>query len=528
MELVQLHPRLHSRGHGHDLFDVPARDMYPLLGRSPMVLINFCFVLVTVGDILLILLLGTLLFSERVRRRNLSLINLLVVTIIASVPPALLYYGQEILNRRPPHALCFSQAILKHGTDPMFVIASLALVIEFLQGTGKMVLRFIQKHHYRVAVLVAMPYITFIIFATITAILGAVFPTRVRHKKSQVACTVNFPALTHSVEFFSVLAVLITLAIEIITFYRLRKSWKDVKPALPSTGERARSGGSSTFGYSHAMRIVGFTVLQLNFIILSGIDFYFTSVATHIIPIVYESLIPLGTFLIFGTTEDCLHAWMFWRRYPPTDQAIALPITPSIPVRRGSESYLLPTPVEAHPPLLPPKDHLHEIYRPGPEFDEERGMEGGTRNMSEIRGSVIQSRSRDRDSQGYKPIPTLDGIYDKYRSLILKPAPPPKSPKPDRGSPLASRYFDDGQMVEVKDNVTNTKEEVQSPSSTQALRFFELQSNHDRENLKSKGEEEVTVQSPSSTRAMRFFEPSCPQIEVKLPPEGFSISDWGL
>lgn len=33
-----------------------------------------------------------------------------------------------------------------------FVIASLALVIEFLQGTGKMVLRFIQKHHYRVAV----------------------------------------------------------------------------------------------------------------------------------------------------------------------------------------------------------------------------------------------------------------------------------------------------------------------------------------------------------------------------------------
>ena len=74
-----------------------------------------------------------------------------------------------------------------------FVIASLALVLEFRQGTGRAVVRFIQSRHIRVSVvsissyyslrentnntsillqLLAMPYIIFIVFATITAIVS--------------------------------------------------------------------------------------------------------------------------------------------------------------------------------------------------------------------------------------------------------------------------------------------------------------------------------------------------------------------
>ena len=55
-----------------------------------MVVINACFTLMALGDMLLILLLATLLWSPRVRKRNASLINLLVVTILVGVPPALL------------------------------------------------------------------------------------------------------------------------------------------------------------------------------------------------------------------------------------------------------------------------------------------------------------------------------------------------------------------------------------------------------------------------------------------------------
>ena len=144
MELDRLHPKFCQahHEHGHNSSEVNPHEMYPLLGSHPMVVIHTCFILMALGDMLLILLLGTLLCSPRarVRRRNASLINLLVVTILASVPPALLYvsqrhpkiitpdmifhsfYGQQILNKCPPHILCFTQAILKHGSDPMYVL----------------------------------------------------------------------------------------------------------------------------------------------------------------------------------------------------------------------------------------------------------------------------------------------------------------------------------------------------------------------------------------------------------------------
>ena len=60
-----------------------------------MVVINACFTLMALGDMLLILLLATLLWSPRVRKRNASFINLLVVTILVGVPPALLYVSLE-------------------------------------------------------------------------------------------------------------------------------------------------------------------------------------------------------------------------------------------------------------------------------------------------------------------------------------------------------------------------------------------------------------------------------------------------
>lgn len=67
-----------------------ARIQYPLLGTNPIAFINTTFVFVTFGQVSLILLIGTLLFSPYVYKRNATLINLLALTVIASVPPAIL------------------------------------------------------------------------------------------------------------------------------------------------------------------------------------------------------------------------------------------------------------------------------------------------------------------------------------------------------------------------------------------------------------------------------------------------------
>lgn len=73
----------------NDLF-VEAKALYPLLGPNPIALIDVSFILVTIGQVSLVLLLGTLLFSSNVRGRNLTLLNLLAITIFVSIPPALL------------------------------------------------------------------------------------------------------------------------------------------------------------------------------------------------------------------------------------------------------------------------------------------------------------------------------------------------------------------------------------------------------------------------------------------------------
>lgn len=45
------------------------------------------------------------------------------------------YYSGHVLDPDPHHGLCLAQAMFKHGSDPMFITASLALIIELLVET---------------------------------------------------------------------------------------------------------------------------------------------------------------------------------------------------------------------------------------------------------------------------------------------------------------------------------------------------------------------------------------------------------
>ena len=42
------------------------------------------------------------------------------------------FYAGHVLDPYPPASLCLVQAALKHGTDPMFIVASLALILDVL------------------------------------------------------------------------------------------------------------------------------------------------------------------------------------------------------------------------------------------------------------------------------------------------------------------------------------------------------------------------------------------------------------
>ena len=73
--------------------------VYWLLGPKPIWLINACFVLVAFGQVSLNLLIGTFLFSKGVRKRSATSINLLLVTVLTTIPSGLLCVPLDIAYR---------------------------------------------------------------------------------------------------------------------------------------------------------------------------------------------------------------------------------------------------------------------------------------------------------------------------------------------------------------------------------------------------------------------------------------------
>lgn len=75
--------------HGEHYKLSPA-SMYPLLGPDPMALLFSLFVLLSVGQAFLLFLLATLLFSKRIPKRNATMLNLVLVSIAATIPQPIL------------------------------------------------------------------------------------------------------------------------------------------------------------------------------------------------------------------------------------------------------------------------------------------------------------------------------------------------------------------------------------------------------------------------------------------------------
>jgi hypothetical protein len=68
-----------------------AHDLYPAFGSNVNTVVILLATIVLVGQALLVLLLVTLLFSQRIGRRNPTLLNVILVSIFAGFPGLLLY-----------------------------------------------------------------------------------------------------------------------------------------------------------------------------------------------------------------------------------------------------------------------------------------------------------------------------------------------------------------------------------------------------------------------------------------------------
>jgi len=91
------------------------------------------------GQWSLLLLLFIFAFIKDIPQRdNPFLINVLLTTLLGSIPPSLLLYGGN--KSSPSNSLCFAQAALVDGVPPLFIVAQMALAFDSWSELGFLIL----------------------------------------------------------------------------------------------------------------------------------------------------------------------------------------------------------------------------------------------------------------------------------------------------------------------------------------------------------------------------------------------------
>ncbi|KAA1471461.1 hypothetical protein DENSPDRAFT_880504 [Dentipellis sp. KUC8613] len=279
---------------------------------------DLTFSVALVGQALLLLLLATFVLSRKLRARNPTLISLLVIAFVDPVPPALLIYAGEVNNPSPPFGLCFTQAVLRDSLEATFVMATLSLLVELFLRTrvSDVFLGLSQRNWTWIAV--AVPYVLYFTLVIASVVLGASHRDQVIHPQDTFGCLINVPSFRHAVLILEAVVISLALALFIVVLYNIGRIWNTLR----------KIGGAGSPDVYLIIRGGGFTLFLLFYILLNAVTLTTNTAAAKIVPVIYQSIMPLALFLIFGLTKDVLSAWAFWR-HPDTERRSSDMIAPS-------------------------------------------------------------------------------------------------------------------------------------------------------------------------------------------------------
>lgn len=302
---------LSLRNHELDRRLVNASDSVLLLGDDPYILLDAWIVIYSVGQVVLLLLMGTLWKKRKAGSwKGLTLINMLITMFLNSIIVSILYYAGQQANPNPPTGLCLAQATLKHGSGPMTEVAILSLGVEaFLSTRASIASR--QQSTMASILLLGAPYAAFIVWSIPVAIMGVLHPENIERLDQTYYCSYGNTVFGDITTSFGVLAILATAVIQGWTARLLHRTWR-------ATRQVRASGG---IDLSLIIRICVFVGLQIVFIILTVIDMFLEPDSARFalgqFVNIFESLVPLIAFFIFGLRSSVLEVW-FGRWWNPS------------------------------------------------------------------------------------------------------------------------------------------------------------------------------------------------------------------
>ncbi|KIJ52268.1 hypothetical protein M422DRAFT_776009 [Sphaerobolus stellatus SS14] len=273
------------------------------------------YLLLTVGTIALLALLITLWrVTSLSQRNNPFLVNLLLTTWLSTIPALLLLFSGHAVDLAPAKPLCILQAVLMDGVAPMFGIAGLCLVLNTsLQISADLGGHFnplAEKRWLRIFVL-SIPYITYLCWTSASIGVGLSTPPQV--VVEAIWCAIISPHSNRIRRFIGFFVTGFSLSQLMLEGWIIALIIKHKKTSSDIT----KSKNSLTIEKSLIARVIVFTLIQLTIliltVILSGIRIEdnpqnYPHISPNITR-VFESMNPLFTFLVFGTSNSLLEAW---------------------------------------------------------------------------------------------------------------------------------------------------------------------------------------------------------------------------
>jgi len=225
----------------------------------------------------------------------------------------LLLVGHQAASNPPPLGLCLFQAGMIYAAPPSVAAAGLAFVIElYLRLSTSLTQRILDDR--LVTVVLFLPAIAHQVIFWIALFSGISHQDAVERDPQMIFCHINTDLPTTSTGVTVVLFLVFMIILELYTMYYL---WR----RRSAFQELRRRGSGPIFPFPLFVRVGiytfagGFGIIMVD-IFMNKAD----SSGTGVIDLL--AVIPLSVALVFGTQEDIVRMYMFWKkrgpRPPPT------------------------------------------------------------------------------------------------------------------------------------------------------------------------------------------------------------------
>ncbi|KZT39535.1 hypothetical protein SISSUDRAFT_1127932 [Sistotremastrum suecicum HHB10207 ss-3] len=283
------------------------------LGRHPRSLQLIWFGFLIAGQLGLFALLVTVFWvrgrPEHKRLPLAGVINVKIITFLNTFVYLLLFYSGDYMNVQPPLTICLVQASLKHGFDAAFLCAIFLFVLE----ASLVTIFLIQECFFATVLIVAIPYLTFMVVTVAVAVAGGVQPRDVIRVEHAFYCSLNDHILGLIIQVHLTILVggtFVMQAFLIRSFLSRRRTYGRLITELACEQE----GVAQSLTVSQFVRMSIFIALEFVWALLAVLDMipHTDVMAGDRVPCIV-AIIPLCVFLIFGTQRDILNAWCFWK-----------------------------------------------------------------------------------------------------------------------------------------------------------------------------------------------------------------------